>query len=203
MPLKFKPSWEQVDYMALHEDFDPTLFLNRYKNSVYFTDSLIGEVLQMMKKEHLDENTVILVSSDHGQEFNDNKLNYWGHNSNFSPAQTHVPLVIFWPGMRAAQYSELTSHYDLSTTFLQKVLGCTNDPREITSGMNLFDHTPHNWVLMASYDTYAIFTDKNIVAVNSAGNYDVVDHHYQPIPDAKLDTPTLSEALKEMGRFYQ
>lgn len=203
MDLPFKPSWDQVDYMALHDGFDPTPFLNRYKNSVYFVDSLIGEVIAQLKEKNLDKNTVILISSDHGQEFNDNKLNYWGHNSNFSPAQTHVPFVLYWPGLAPAHFDELTSHYDLSTTFLQKAFGCSNPAPEMTSGQNLFAHSPHDWVLMASYDTYAIYTEKNIVAVNAAGNYEIVDQHYQPQSHVKLDTPMLTKALKEMGRFYR
>src|SRR5690606_38343527 len=95
--LKFLPSWERIDYMDLHPQFDPLPFKNRYKNSVHFVDRLVGEVLTDLRNRGLDKNTVIVLTGDHGQEFNDSGQNYWGHNSNFSIAQTHVPLVIYWP----------------------------------------------------------------------------------------------------------
>ncbi|MEF1215375.1 sulfatase-like hydrolase/transferase, partial [Vibrio alginolyticus] len=71
---KFKPYWERVDHILLNNDFDASLYHNRYKNSLYYIDSLIGDVL---KNVDLD-NTIVVISSDHGEEFNDHKMNYWG-----------------------------------------------------------------------------------------------------------------------------
>lgn len=202
-PLRFQPSWDEVDYTALNQDFDPLPFLNRYKNSVAYVDSLIGGLLEDLRQRGLQQNTIVVLTSDHGQEFNDNHQNYWGHNSNFSTAQTHVPLVIAWPGMKAAVHDGLHSHYDLSVTFLQNALGCTNTASEFSSGENLFQGPPESWVLMASYDTYAIFSDRDIVAVNTAGNYEIVDQHYAPVVKPHLDSASLAQALRELGRFYQ
>ncbi|MDP2514042.1 sulfatase-like hydrolase/transferase [Photobacterium damselae subsp. piscicida] len=50
---------------------------NRYKNALFYIDGLIAKVLK-----HIDlQNTIIVITSDHGQEFNDNKQNYWGHSA--------------------------------------------------------------------------------------------------------------------------
>ena len=76
---------------------DPTPLLNRYKNSLHYCDALFGDVLKALKEVHLDEKTVIIITSDHAEEFNDKDQGYWGHGSNFTRYQTSVPLIMFLP----------------------------------------------------------------------------------------------------------
>ena len=47
-------------------------------------DDLIGKVINQLKNKGLLENTIIIITGDHGQEFNDNKKGYWEHGGNFS-----------------------------------------------------------------------------------------------------------------------
>ena len=89
---KFQPSWTEVDYMALHNNMDPTPFFNLYRNCVYQVDKQVGILLDHVRNSNLLDNTVIIITGDHGQEFNENKKNYWGHGSNFSDWQIKVPL---------------------------------------------------------------------------------------------------------------
>jgi membrane-anchored protein YejM (alkaline phosphatase superfamily) len=46
----------------------------------------------------------VIVTSDHGEEFNDTGKNYWGHNGNFSPYQVAVPLLVRGPVGNAAAW---------------------------------------------------------------------------------------------------
>ena len=75
-------------------DTDPVPYFNRYRNSAYWTDGELARVTGYLKEKGLLENTIVVVSSDHGEEFNDNKLNYWGHNGNYTDAQIKVPLIV-------------------------------------------------------------------------------------------------------------
>jgi hypothetical protein len=50
--------------------------------------------LDLLDKYDIDDNTIVIITADHGQEFNENKLNFWGHNGNFTKYQTQVPLII-------------------------------------------------------------------------------------------------------------
>src|SRR3712207_9402754 len=61
-------------------------------------DSLIGLTLDKLKQKDLLRNTVVIITGDHGQEFNENHCNYWGHSSNYSQWQIHVPLIYYYPG---------------------------------------------------------------------------------------------------------
>lgn len=74
----FKPYWKSVNHMELNNSFDPAPYLARYKNAVRYTDDLIQEVLDYLNSKNLLDNTIVVISSDHGDEFNDNKLNFGG-----------------------------------------------------------------------------------------------------------------------------
>ena len=94
----FKPYWSEVNNLRLKNDTDPTEYFNLYKNSVYSVDKSISKVWGILKERGLLKNSIVVVTSDHGEEFNDNGKNFWGHNGNFTDAQIKIPLVISWPG---------------------------------------------------------------------------------------------------------
>ena len=96
----FRPSAADVNYLGLDAATDPLPLLNRYRNSTHYVDSLIGEALAAIKERGLLEKSVIVITGDHGQEFNDNRRNYWGHSSNFTRFQTGVPLLVYSPTLR-------------------------------------------------------------------------------------------------------
>lgn len=201
-PLPFTPSWNQVNYLALNNDSDPVPFVNRYKNSVHYTDSLIGQVLDTLRTQQLLEKTIIVVTGDHGQEFNDNKLNYWGHNSNFSRYQTQVPLLIRWPGQGAQRYTHRTSHFDVVPTLLHDALSCMNPPQDYSSGLRLSEADEQRLLVLSSYEQFAVAEPGQIAIVDELGGMEVVDEHYRH-SNGKLAPPRLARAMDEMARFYK
>ena len=201
-PLPFTPSWAQVNYLALNNDSDPVPFVNRYKNSVHYTDSLVGQVLDTLRARNLLEKTIVIVTGDHGQEFNDNKLNYWGHNSNFSRYQIQVPLLIRWPGQGAQRFTHRTSHFDLAPTLLHDALGCTNPAHDYSSGLRLTEVDEQRLMILSSYEQFALVEPARTAIVDDLGSMDVVDERYRPSTD-KLAPPRLAQAMEEMARFYK
>jgi len=201
-PQPFQPSLDKVNYFSLSNDFDPTPMRNRYLNCVRFNDDLIGRVLETLERNGLMENTAIVVTGDHGQEFNENGLNYWGHDGNFSGYQVDVPLLLYWPGREGATYTHRTSHYDLVPTLMDDLLGCTNEHEDYSVGHHLLRPGGREHLLLANFTDYAIVQPDRIVAVYPYG-VEVLDPRYRPIPDAKLDKTVMLEALRQRGRFYK
>lgn len=201
-PLAFEPSLKTVNYVALNNDYDRTPFFNRYRNSVHYVDSLIAPVIDKLKSRKLLDNTVLVITGDHAQEFNDNGLNYWGHNSNFSPWQTHVPLVIHWPGKAPQRIDRQTSHFDLSPTLMKEVLGCENELRDYSNGRHLLTGTPGPYLLLSNYNQFAVMDAERITVVDEFGNVDILDHQYRSIPDAQLPNAQMLSVMNEMSRFY-
>ncbi len=201
-PLVFQPSWKAVNYLLLDNDFDPAPFFNRYRNSVHFVDSLVGQVLDRLAVKGLLESTVVVITGDHGQEFNDNRLNYWGHNGNFSPWQTRVPLVIHWPGREPQRISRRTSHFDIAPTLMQELLGCRNDMRDYSSGKHLIDGPPGSYLLLSSYGQFAVMEEQRITVVDELGHVDILGPDYRPLPGARLSPELMRSVMEEMSRFY-
>jgi uncharacterized protein len=138
---KFKHPFQPIKAMVhseLTDHTDPTPYFNVYKNALYYDDNLINRVLQRLKTLGDMKNTIIIITSDHGEEFNDNHKGYWGHVSNFTQFQTHIPLMIYWPGRKIQNVSYRTSHYDVMPTLLQDVFKVKNPAKDYSIGNNLF-----------------------------------------------------------------
>jgi hypothetical protein len=146
---------------------------------------------------------VVIITSDHGQEFNDNKKNYWGHNSNFSDPQTKVPLVIRWPGKKPRQLEHLTSHFDVAPTLISDALDCINKPSDYSLGKHLLNTKATPYFIMSSYSSYAIRDHKQITVVNEFGHMDIFNSSYSKIEGAEPPLGIISSVMKDMSHFYK
>lgn len=196
----FQPSWTTVNHLALKEDTDPTPYFNLYKNSVYYADLNIKKILDLLKDNGYDENTVVVITSDHGEEFNDNGDNFWGHNSNFTNAQIKIPLIIKWPGKGHGSVDMTTSAYDLTATILPEVFGVTNPIRDFSIGQNLFNLKPVNYVLCGSYLENAIVEKDRIVLIDELGMLRFKDKHYNDTDNTARDAHLL-EAVRTFSEY--
>ncbi|EIZ1360341.1 DUF3413 domain-containing protein [Vibrio vulnificus] len=203
---KYEPMLKEVNYLKLNNDTDPTPFFNRYKTSVRYVDSMATKVLDKLKESGDLENTLVIITGDHGQEMNDNKLNFWGHNSNFTDAQVNVPFAIFGPGIDAAkmQWSSeaLTSHQDVVPTLMKHYLGVTNDVKDYSVGEDLLgDAVKRDWIISSNYSGYAIITDDNILEVSGGGQYQFMDKTNRQLKDQQPNFTYLQQALEQISRF--
>jgi uncharacterized protein len=198
----FQPNLKEVDYLALNNDYDPVPFLNKYKNSIHYVDSMVQDVLDALAKAKQLDNTIVVVTGDHGQEFNDLKLNYWGHCGNFSRYQTQTPLLIRWPGEPHREFSQLTSHLDLAPSLMKRMLGCSSDPASYSNGRYLWDTAPRPFTLVSSWDTFSINEPDRITVTQSSGQVDILDGRYREIPGATVRPAVSKAAMEGMGRFF-
>jgi hypothetical protein len=201
-PHYFSPILNGVNNLALDNQYDATPFLNRYKNSVHFVDSLVGRVLDKLEAQGQLDRTVIVVTGDHGEEFNDDQQNYWGHNGNFSRWQTQSPLIVHWPGKSPRVYSHLTSHDDVAPTLVQDLLGCTTPIDQYSNGRHLTDSRPRPYIVLGSWDNVAIRQPDRITVFNDLGQTDILDQSYREIPGARPDPAIVGEIIKAMSLFH-
>lgn len=198
----FTPAGEQMNYLLLSKNTDPTPYLNRYKNSVYFVDRQLARVFDSLKKNNLLDNTFIILTGDHGQEVNDTHNNFWGHNSNFAKYQTEVPLLVWDPSRKGSVKEYTTNHYDFAPTVLTHVFGCTNPPQDYSIGMDLFDDTPRPFSIISSYTKKAVRTGDKITVIDAYGNLEHYDDEFNPIPDGAAPA-AMAEAFKTFSKFYK
>jgi membrane-anchored protein YejM (alkaline phosphatase superfamily) len=198
----FEPYWGSIDYMQLNSSFDPKPFFNSYKNSAHYADKNIQEILDFLKKEGLLDNTIIVISSDHGEEFNDNGQNYWGHNGNFTKYQAKIPLVIRWPGKNPRVFEHRTSSLDIVPTLLPEALGCTNPTTDYSSGRSLWNTSARPFVFVSNYSRNALVEPDKISQIDDRGVLTVTDSQNRKIT-AKPDSELMREFFSETTRFFK
>ncbi|MCP4323535.1 MAG: DUF3413 domain-containing protein [Alteromonadales bacterium] len=205
-PHRYEPMLDNINYLELNNRSDPTPFFNRYKTSVHFVDSVVKSVFDKLKETGDLDNTVVIITGDHGQEMNDNRLNFWGHNSNFTDAQVNVPFIIIAPNVNsdAVDWSanELTSHQDVVPTLMKNYLGVTNEIKDYSVGEDLLGkYIERNWIISSSYSGYAIIEKNSILEVGATGQYQLLDNKNRQMKDAELNYQHLQEALEQISRF--
>ncbi|WP_425668971.1 DUF3413 domain-containing protein [Vibrio owensii] len=197
---KFKPYWERVDHILLNNDFDASLYHNRYKNSLYFIDSLIAKVLKNVDLE----NTIVVITSDHGEEFNDHKMNYWGHTGNYSDTQVHVPLYVYLPDHQAEQINYRTTHYDIVPTLMNELFDVKGNTQSYSVGRDLFDNcVPRNWFIAGSYYNYALVGKETMLVVNPGGHSQQLNNQLKVDTEHQVPVNVIQDSLDEMSRFYK
>lgn len=204
---RFDPMLAELNYLKLDNDADPTPLFNRYKTSVRYVDSLVKEITDTLAAEGKLENTIIVFTGDHGQEMNDNKLNFWGHNGNFTDAQIRVPFVITGADVKRRAnpqfFSALTTHEDLVPTIMKNYLGVTNGIADYSTGADLFGQfIKREWMVSSKYSGYAVVTKDNILEVSSMGGYEVLDKTNRPV-NKKLDSFHMKDVLAEISRYMK
>lgn len=201
-PVKFKPTLDEVNYIALNGDYNPIPFYNRYKNSLNYIDGLIGKIFKKLEEKKLLDSSIVVITGDHGQEFNDNKKGYWQHGGNFSDYQIGTPLIVFDSSRPAKTYTHLTLHYDIIPTLMNTVLGVTNQYYDYSVGQNLYDCKNRKWYICGYNQKYAIIEKNMIINVYSSGMYDVVDKKLNPVNENTVDFSVIKDAVIENSRFY-
>jgi hypothetical protein len=174
-----------------------------YRASVHFLDSVVGDVLTDLRRRGLLEQTVVVVTSDHGTEFDETGQGFAGHGTAYSTYQLRVPLLIRRPGEPAARVTRRTSHYDIVPTVVRRLFGCTNPPSDYSSGHDLFSDAQWDWIIATSYDDFALVEPDRATVIGRTGYYEIRDADYRLIPRPRVRADVLRAAMHEMSRFYR
>lgn len=158
----FQPA-EELNVIRASGADDPGPVRNDYKNSLHYVDALVGDLLERMEARKLLDDTIVVITSDHGEEFNDTGDNSWGHTGNFTTYQTRVPLIVYVPWRQPREVTAVTSQVDLAPTLMQEGLGCGQDTRDYSNGLNLFGPLPDvRPVVVSSYVNHALILGEDV-----------------------------------------
>ncbi len=139
-PVSTDASWTKTDLAALDAS-NRTPLMNRYLNSLAFTDDLVADAIASLDPQ----NTVIVFTGDHGESIGDDGR--FGHGYGFPEVVTHVPFAMVGPGIPARTLEAPSLHTDVLRTLLH-VLGQTSTgPFEARDLLN--DAPPRKSLLLA------------------------------------------------------
>jgi uncharacterized protein len=209
----YQPTVEHLNYIELGRTTEgPALdsliekVLNTYKNSVVCADTTAGRLLDALESADELERTVVMVTGDHGEEFQEN--GYWGHTSNFSPEQVAVPFYLKGPGIEAGEESRPTSHLDISNSLLEL---CGVDPAQrgdYSLGESLFDPPAERARVVAGWSDIGIWTASGIFDLPldaESEEIEVYDERWRRLTDVQercaAEEPVLLRIAEECVRF--
>jgi len=89
-----------------------------YYACVSYTDAQIGKLLETLDRLHLTEETIIVLTDDHGWKLGEHSM--WCKHTPFE-LDVHAPLIISVPGMnmKGERVSSITEHIDIYPTLCE------------------------------------------------------------------------------------
>lgn len=199
---RFFPAAGVCNRLWLTAKTNPEIYRNRYQNSLWLVDQQLDKVFKKLAEKHWLKNTIVMVTSDHGQEFNDNGLGYWGHAGNFTRFQLQVPLLIYWPGKAKRDDYATTSHYQIVPLLMRHALACTNTSSDYAIEEDLWGNGRKSYLLASSYIDLGILEPDTITTVFANGEYLITDTHNNVLPHAKLSKGIIQQALMNLNQFF-
>ena len=98
-----------------------------YDGKLKVVDEQFGGIIEALKDLNLLKNTIVVVTSDHGQALYEH--DFVGHGGPFAYEElVHVPLIMYIPGQKASKLSSYIQTIDIAPTVLD-LLGI-DIPRE-------------------------------------------------------------------------
>ena len=70
--------------------------VNGYDACLAYLDTQLGQLFQELAARGADKNTLVILTSDHGEAFGNHDL--FGHGNSLYIETLHVPLIVVWPG---------------------------------------------------------------------------------------------------------
>ena len=92
--------------------------IDGYDCGIRYVDEHIGRILSFMDKKGLLDDTAIIITSDHGENFGE--LGIYSEHATADNSTCRIPMIIKWPGMKKG-YVDRGLHYnfDLSPTLAE------------------------------------------------------------------------------------
>ncbi len=92
-----------------------------YDGEIAWTDQHVGKMLDVLDELGLAGDTVVIVTSDHGEEFFEH--DGFGHNKTLYEEAVRIPLIVRYPGVVPAgkRVPELASIIDIAPTVMDLV----------------------------------------------------------------------------------
>jgi arylsulfatase A-like enzyme len=134
----------------------------QYLNTLYFADSVLGEILAKLEQEKLMDHTLLFLIADHGEAF-------FQHNKNYNHAlfvyeeNVAVPFLIYNKKLipKPIDFNGISRHIDILPSLLD-ILDIQKSPE--IEGISLFRAHPEQMALVHTYwgvDDYLGVRDGN------------------------------------------
>jgi arylsulfatase A-like enzyme len=113
----FDPHNEYLLHDGVSERFGTERPVDRYDGEIFHADRHVGAVLDHLETAGLADDTIVVLTADHGEEFSDHGGEL--HGTTLHVEQLHVPLLIRAPGFSPRRIREAVRQVDVQPTLLE------------------------------------------------------------------------------------
>jgi iduronate 2-sulfatase len=184
----FKGNYDTFDELLDQSESTDSLYwlkeyIRGYYASVSFIDHQIGKVINSLKENQLDENTIIVISSDHGFHLG---RRCSVRKTTLNSEASRIPLIILGPNLESQIIETPASLIDLYPTFCE--WGGISPPEDQLDGKSLLP------IISGSEDNVAIISVAGMenLAVNQPGT-STRQHHSVVFDQFKLNVHSSGE----------
>lgn len=110
-------AWRSADHMGIQNRADLRRFIAQYDAEIHYADYHVGRLLEYLRNNGLYDDSLIVVTADHGEEFGEHGL-YREHWSTHDGPQ-RVPLLVKPPvdaEYESGRRSQLVTNVDMAPT---------------------------------------------------------------------------------------
>lgn len=149
--VRFKPTTEKINYLSiLFSKKDLEKIKNRYRNAIYFVDALFGKFTEALKERGIWDNSVIVVTGDHGEEFYEQ--GHLFHASNLNTVQTSVPIYYKLGNNADISPGAMSSHIDIFPTIFHYLLKDENLLANLFDGESIYRKSRFPYVISSRFN---------------------------------------------------
>lgn len=160
----------------------------KYKSSVYFTDSCIGSFIERSRQTSWFNNTIFIITADHGSL-------YLGTHDFNDHERFRIPLLIFGTPLaekfKGKIISRVGGSFDIPATLLAQL---NIENRDFHFSKNLFNDRMYDHAYWATDQIMGWITDNKKVVFNFSNS---------DIYSTEGDTVHNAESVKDAIRFYK
>lgn len=158
-----------------------------FKNSVYYTDSIIGSFIRRLKTNPLWQNTLVVFVADHGHPLP-------GHDPNDRPSKFHIPLIFTGGTLTLkGRINTIGSQTDIATTILDQLRIPTENYKW---GKDLLDSSAKQFAFYCFNNGFGFVTPQGAETIDNISQKTI----YQ---DSHFDTSNIKFGKAFMQASYQ
>ena len=96
---------------------DVKTFVDGYDCGIRYADALLGQILDLLKKQGVYDETAVVITSDHGE--NMGELGLYAEHGTADNVTCHIPMIIKWPGGATGRDKGFRYNLDIVPTFAE------------------------------------------------------------------------------------
>lgn len=151
--------------------------IQQYCSALRTVDDQIGRLCGFLTDNGLMEESVIVITADHGENFDEN--GYFFEHSGVAEHVMHVPLIINFPSATPVRIDDVVTHVDILPTLLE-YLGLPIP--DIIDGQSLLPLMAGNKLYLRDEIYFQSRLEDQMWGIIADGKYKVVAYRENPIP---------------------